>query len=87
MGLDLGEVKPIHTVVITMARDGALAEYMKEVTLEYSVDGENYIPIQKNMNKTKIRLTDLELSARYIRIRSEVPSPTYGLIISDFKVK
>ena len=87
VGLDLGEVKPIHTVVITMARDGALAEYMKEVTLEYSVDGENYIPIQKNMNQTKIRLTDLELSARYIRIRSEVPSPTYGLIISDFKVK
>lgn len=87
VGLDLGEVKPISTVYINMARDGAVAEYMKDVTLEYSVDGETYTPIQKNLNQTQIRMTDLDISARYIRVRSEVAGSTYGLIMSDFKVK
>ncbi len=84
-GLDLGEVKAVNNVCISMGVGGL--DYLKKGILEYSVDGETWeIIYQGDLTPVYVQ-EELSIQARYIRMRSDVPADdTTWIKISTFGV-
>lgn len=68
-GLDLGRMLNIHDVEIIQGETDTHHDRFHESTLEYSADGENWTPIEENINESRIVRKNLDVRARYIRLR------------------
>lgn len=68
-GVDLGRVADVHDITIIQGETDTHHDRFHESTLEYSVDGTNWTPIEENINKSNIVYTGLSIQARYVRLR------------------
>ena len=84
-GLDLGEVKTVNNIYISMGAGGS--DYLKKGILEYSVDGKAWEIIYQGEMTPAYLKEELSIQARYIRMRSDVPADdTTWIKISTFGV-
>lgn len=68
-GVDLGREIPVHSIEILQGQNDTHHDRFHESTLEYSADGQTWTPIAENINASVIRQDNLEITARYIRLR------------------
>ncbi len=68
-GVDLGAVKEVHSIDILQGQNDTHHDYFHNATLESSVDGKNWVSLVVNVNSRHIQISDLALSARYVRLR------------------
>lgn len=85
--LDLGTQKDISKISLHMAGNGNTTDYIRDVTLQYSIDGTEYTDIQNYKDTPDIDCTlDNSIKARYIRAKSNI-TDGYGVQIREFSAE
>ena len=83
VGVDLGAVRPLSHVDITMAKPGSDADYIHNGALEYSTDGQHWITAAAST--TPVLSADVAAEARYVRLRSTA-GQTNWVVVREFSV-
>lgn len=90
LGLDLGEVTGIHTVIIAQGRNiPDDVDYFDNARLEYSLDGKQWNTLQDSIvSQYEINYqTDLPVQARYVRLlRMDDSKRTNWMAVRSFDV-
>ena len=90
-GIDLGSVKTVNSIDILQGKSDTYHDYFHNATLEVSTDGDNWITLVENVNSHHIQVTDLEVAARYVRLRlletGYGSKPDYWTDIREFTVE
>lgn len=68
-GVDLGRVINVRDVTIVQGENDTHHDRFHESVLEYSIDGQSWTPIIENINSSRITAENLDIRARYIRLR------------------
>lgn len=68
-GVDLGRVITVNTIDILQGRTDSDIDIFHYAALEYSEDGQNWTSIGQQDLQYKISLSDLNIKARYVRMR------------------
>jgi hyaluronoglucosaminidase len=86
VGVDLGAVQPISTVVISGGDAASPNDYIHVGTLEYSADGSHWTTIGTYVNTAQISATvPAGAQARYVRLRATA-SDGYWVKVHEFTV-
>ena len=71
-GIDLGKVIEVNNIEILQGRNDTDHDRFHKGILEYSEDGETWIPIGEERTESRIVENDLSIKARYIRYRATI---------------
>ncbi|GAA0107848.1 MULTISPECIES: beta-N-acetylglucosaminidase domain-containing protein [Clostridium] len=79
VGVRLSEPIILGKINIIQGQTADAGDWFKDATLEYSLDGKNYTPIERFENKKEIRidLSSQEIEAQYVRLRNNVKQETW----------
>ncbi|MDR1563351.1 MAG: discoidin domain-containing protein, partial [Oscillospiraceae bacterium] len=83
--VDLGRPKSVTEIEI-LADDNWRTNYLHNAILQYSVDGKTFTNIGGSFTEPEIKLTELNITARYIRYTSTMQQDQW-LILREFTVK
>lgn len=89
-GVDLGGVKLVNAIDILQGKTDSDHDYFHNAALECSVNGRDWVTLVSKVNSTHIRVDDLSLAARYVRLRLVKEGynnkPDYWTFVREFTV-
>lgn len=86
IALDVKEVKKISNIYIATGSSDTDLDIMGKAVIEYSIDNENWIELKKGTFSNVIYIDNINIDARYVRIRSLDINTSYWIKMRLFEL-